>query len=100
MIEYLSLEEFAERVGKSFSTMRGYLRSDEQRRAWHLLPEPDAVTGKTGPRPRYGWLPETCDGWVRVGQGTRTDLRADRPPTPDGSTPSTTASTTTIPGPR
>lgn len=74
VIEYLSLEEFAERVGRNFATLRGYLLADQRRGEWHLLPEPDSVTGKTGTRPRYGWLPETCDNWVRPGQGARTDL--------------------------
>lgn len=74
MIRYLSIEEFAERVGKSFSTMRGYQKKDLERGRWQLLPEPDSVTGESGDRPRYGWLPETCDGWKRLGQGARTDL--------------------------
>lgn len=74
MIEYLSLEEFAERAGKSFSTMRGYQLQDERHGGWHLLPAPDAVIGRSGDRPRYGWLPETIDSWQRIGQGTRTDL--------------------------
>lgn len=74
MITYLSIEEFAERAGKSFSALRSYLATDVKRGEWRLLPEPDAVVGASGLRPRYGWLPETCDNWQRIGQGVRTDL--------------------------
>lgn len=76
MIVYLSIEEFAARAGKAFSTLRSYLAKDLERGEWHLLPKPDSVTGESGPRPRYGWLAETCDTWERIGQGTRTDLRS------------------------
>lgn len=77
MIAYLSLEEFAIRRGKSASYLRDLQARDLKRiregGAWILLPEPDSVTGESSGRPRYGWLPETVDGWVPVGQGARTD---------------------------
>lgn len=75
VITYLSLEEFAARRGKSYSFLRDCQTRDLRRGEWVLLPTPDAVTGATGERPRYGWLAETCDGWTQVGRGTRTDLR-------------------------
>jgi hypothetical protein len=80
VITYLSIEELAHRRGIAPGTARGYLVTCLKRDEWHLLPKPDSVTGATGPRPRYGWLPETADSWQRIGQGTRTDLpRAGTP---------------------
>ncbi|KAA1250687.1 XRE family transcriptional regulator [Mycobacterium simiae] len=60
---YLSLAEFAARVGVSPDTLKDY-----------DLPEADSLTG------RYrGWLPETVDRWHarRPGRGARTDLHRD-----------------------
>ena len=58
---YLSLAEFAERVGVSADTLKNY-----------ALPEADGMIG------RYrGWLPSTVEAWqaARPGRGTRTDLQ-------------------------
>ncbi len=62
---YLSLREFAARVGLEYGTLQSY-------RQKKLLPEPDALTGRV-----QGWLPETVDHWQanRPGRGARTDLR-------------------------
>ena len=55
MVTYLSLKEFAERVGIQAATLAKY-----------KLPDPDAMTGTT-----RGWLPETVDVWQknRPGKG-------------------------------
>ncbi|AMU57213.1 hypothetical protein PP614_04775 [Mycobacteroides abscessus] len=68
---FLSLRQFAARVGAKDPTMSGY-----------KLPEPDAVVGpinNDGTWPRgtvRGWLESTIDDWQasRPGQGARTDL--------------------------
>ena len=64
-IRYLSIAEFAARVGISPDTLKRY-----------SLPEPDGMIG------RYrGWLPATIDEWMRrrPGRGARTDLtKTDR----------------------
>ncbi|PTR42015.1 hypothetical protein C8K38_111184 [Rhodococcus sp. OK611] len=69
---FLSLRQFAQRIGASDPTLSGY-----------KLPEPDAIVGpvnEDGSLPRgttRGWLPETIDGWnaKRPGRGARTDLK-------------------------
>lgn len=58
--QYLSIAEFAARVGVSADTLKNY-----------ALPPADGLIG------RYrGWLPETVDRWnaARPGRGARTDL--------------------------
>jgi predicted DNA-binding transcriptional regulator AlpA len=63
-IRYLSIAEFAARIGISPKTLKRY-----------HLPEPDSLIG------RYrGWLPETIDQWQaqRPGSPGRT---GPRPPT-------------------
>ena len=61
---YLSLKEFAERVGVKPDTLKGY-----------RLPDPDATFGE---QDRRGWLPETIDRWnaARPGRGWRRGLHA------------------------
>lgn len=62
-VVFLSLRQFAARVGVSPATLNKY-----------KLPAADAeIDG------RRGWLPETIDAWsaARPGQGARTDLRAN-----------------------
>lgn len=61
-VRYLSLAEFAERVGVSVDTLKTY-----------KLPEADVLVG------RYrGWSEETADHWNsrRPGRGARTDLHS------------------------
>lgn len=55
MIEYLSLKEFAARIGVQPATAAKY-----------ALPDPDARIGDV-----RGWLPETVDAWhaARPGKG-------------------------------
>jgi len=57
MIRYLSLAEFAARIGVQRSALARY-----------RLPEPDAMIGAT-----RGWLPDTIDTWNarRPGPGRR-----------------------------
>ena len=59
MVRYLTLHEFADRVGIAYNTAKGYLRKG-------VLPQADAEIG-----PRLGWLPETVDEWMesRPGRG-------------------------------
>lgn len=60
-VRYLSIAEFAVRVGVSADTLKNY-----------SLPPADGLIG------RYrGWLPETVDLWnaARPGRGARTDLQ-------------------------
>lgn len=66
---YLSLSDFAERVGLSTNTLNGY-------RAKGLTPEPDVMIG-LGDRAVRGWRAETIDEWMtaRPGRGARTDLK-------------------------
>lgn len=54
-IKYLSIQQFADRVGVTRGTIISY-----------NLPIPDAYIGKT-----RGWLPETVDEWnnARPGRG-------------------------------
>lgn len=55
MIVYLSISEFADRIGVKPDTLNRY-----------KLPEPDAMIGRS-----RGWLPETVDAWnaARPGRG-------------------------------
>lgn len=55
MIRYLSLSEFADKVGVKRDTLKDY-----------KLPTPDAMIGRA-----RGWLPETIDAWnaARPGRG-------------------------------
>lgn len=68
-VHYLSLKEFAQRIGLQQGTLSSY-------HAQGRLPEPDAIIG-SGPRATRGWLAETVDEWQanRPGQGARTDLK-------------------------
>lgn len=56
---YLSRSEFAQRIGVKTGTLARY-----------KIPEPDVIIG-SGPRPTFGWLPETIDEWNahRPGRG-------------------------------
>lgn len=71
---YLSLAQFADRIGVKPATMSRY-----------KLPEPDATIGPLdadGALPRgtiRGWLPETIDQWnaQRPGRGRRTTRPSD-----------------------
>lgn len=70
-VRYLSLAQFAERIGVAPKSMSRY-----------KLPPADAVIGPVGadgslPRGSVrGWLPNTVDRWdaARPGRGARTDL--------------------------
>lgn len=66
---YLSLSDFAERVGLSTNTLSSYS-------AKGLTPDPDVMIG-LGDRAVRGWTVETIDEWVtaRPGRGARTDLK-------------------------
>ncbi|MCI7512966.1 AlpA family transcriptional regulator [Schaalia hyovaginalis] len=69
---YLSVSDFAARVGLAAGTMASY-------GAKGLLPEPDVLIG-LGDRAVRGWTAETIDAWMaaRPGRGARTDLRRDQ----------------------
>jgi predicted DNA-binding transcriptional regulator AlpA len=58
-VQYLSLQEFAERIGVSRGALAGY-----------KLPEPDVRVGSAANSPR-GWSEETIDAWnkSRPGRG-------------------------------
>lgn len=66
---YLSLSDFAERVGLSTNTLSSYT-------AKGLVPAPDVLVG-LGDRAVRGWRAETIDEWMarRPGRGARTDLK-------------------------
>lgn len=66
---YLSVSDFAARVGLALGTMASY-------GAKGLLPEPDVLVG-LGDRAVRGWTVETIDEWMehRPGRGARTDLK-------------------------
>lgn len=66
---YLSLSDFAERVGLSTNTLSSYS-------AKGLAPAPDVLVG-LGDRAVRGWTVETIDEWMahRPGRGARTDLK-------------------------
>lgn len=59
-IKALTLQEAADRLGLSRSTLRTY-----------RFPDPDVQIGRI-----VGWLPQTVDEWQanRPGRGARTDL--------------------------
>ena len=63
--QYLSLADFANRVGIARNTIGVYSTRGK-------LPEPDAIIGIEGSSVR-GWLPETVDAWQasRPGKGGR-----------------------------
>lgn len=54
-LKYLSIKEFAQRIGVTANTIHGYS-------AKGMLPTPDAVIG-CGKSIARGWLPETIDAW-------------------------------------
>ncbi|MBH0123446.1 XRE family transcriptional regulator [Rhodococcus sp. CX] len=68
MVRYLTLHEFADRVGIAYNTAKGYLRKG-------VLPQADAEIG-----PKLGWLPETVDEWMASRPGRGRWGRDDLPP--------------------
>lgn len=87
-MKYLSIAGVARRRNLAYGTVNRYWSQRHVRTL--LLPVPDAwlVEEKEGlvyiqvaddqgepENSRPLWLPETIEGWKRVGSGTRTDLR-------------------------